>query len=166
MGSNYYVYVGPYVKCSVDRIVPKRKIRTCSSDICDLVRSRREFGEHQRFCEKCGSPVTNIEIDDSERDAISSWLIGDETQERFCSFNREYATAGIQIFIPNQDYPRPFLIEKGDDLTGEILLVSGGLIEKERAWLQRHFAADMEKFKTIYGADRIEILWGVMGQYM
>lgn len=167
MGSTYNVYVGPYVKCRVDRITPKRKIRTCSSDICDLVRNRKEFtSEDQHFCNKCGSPAADLEIDDHERDAISSWLIGDETSERFCAFNREYAKPGIQLFIPNQDWPRPFCIEKGDDLTGEILVARADLIEKEKVWLQTHFATDMETFRKIYGADRVEILWGVMGQYM
>lgn len=159
------VYVGPYIKCLVDRIVPNKEIWTCSSDICDLVQKRKELSKDHKFCSQCGSPAAMVTVQDSERDAISTWTINEETNERLSEYNGENAKKGIHLYVPNQDWPRPFIVDGDDDSIGEVMVVEPDIIKTEKAWLTKEFAAEMKIVKKHYGAAKVQVLWGILAEY-
>lgn len=168
MSSSYRVYVGPYIKCNVGRTVPTKTIRTCSSDICDLVKKRKEFNEEQNFCHLCGSPAADLIVQGNERDKISPWDVSEKTDERLAQYNGEYASRnkGVHLYVPNRDWPRPFIVERDGDLVGEILPVTGDTIAEETKWLEDHFAADLKTVRSLYGKTQVKVLWGILGEYL
>jgi len=162
MGMSYGHYLGPYLYCTTDQIVPIKTILGCSSDVCDLIKGRREFKRREKFCPECGSPAAELQVPSVVRDAVYGWALTEATAERICQYNGNNAEPGIHLMIPNQDWPRPF---SQDDEVGEVLRVQPELIAKETTWFVVEFEAEIAKAREIYGADRVDVRWGLLGQY-
>jgi hypothetical protein len=155
------IYVGPYIRCTVDQVTPPKEIRSCSSEICHLLLERKEFTEAQRFCTACGSPAATVTVLDDEQDSVSWWALNEGTNERLCMFNGDYNSPGVHISIPNQDWPRGF----NSSLECRELSVQADMIRQETAWFETAFEKGIALARELYGADRVEIRWGVLGRY-
>lgn len=159
--NHYSIYIGPYVRCTVDRVTEWKTIRSCSSDICDLVRSRRPFKPDENFCSRCGSPAAETSVVDSERDAIDPFHVMEAMDERLTTANSP--ENGVQLFIPNYGSPREMIVRAPDSELGELLEVSPSLISQELAWIKICYAKDLAIVRETYGADRVRIMWGLLG---
>jgi len=156
------IYVGPYLYCTVDQVKTRIEITSCSSEICHLLKEREKFDEGQKYCTECGSAAAKVMVDGAEADSVGRWALNEATKERLCMFDDgEFNSPEVHIHIPNQDWSRQF--DKSHP-THE-LRVRAVMIEQEMEWFRIVFKPGIDLAMVLYGADRTEIRWGVLGYY-
>lgn len=155
------IYVGPYIYCTVDRVTPTIEIRSCSSEICHLLKERKQFLQNQNFCTACGSLVANVMVTGQEQDSVSWFALNEATRERLCQFNADYNPPGAHIHIPNTDLIRRF----SSSVDSRELRVRAVMIEQEMEWLRIAFKKEIDLALELYGEDRVELRWGILGRY-
>lgn len=168
MGAEYRMFIGPYIRCST-RTSPRLKtIKTCTKDTCRFNSADNPMAYENNFCPQCGSPAVSQEIQVEGRvkeDVCPSWVYT-EMDESICGFNQEYAEPGVHIFVPNRDGIREFTFSRSDDKVGEILRVRAVTLEQEMIWLETRFKAELERAREIYGDDKVEVRWGILGEWL
>ncbi|MGD9726502.1 MAG: hypothetical protein AB7V39_08900 [Nitrospiraceae bacterium] len=158
------LYVGPYIRCRTERKPQKITFWGCLSDLCDLIHKKERLAHHIKFCPHCGSPCGDTEVDGPEIDAVRPDKLYYETDERWAMFNAEYASPAMHIFVPNQDWPRDFVPDS--TAVGEVLASAGpNLVTEEIEWLKSTFAEDLKAAHELYGDDKVEVCWGILGEY-
>lgn len=168
MGANYRVYVGPYIRCSTRTKPYKKEIKVCSARGCRFARKDNPMADQNHFCPQCGAAakVMKVTVKGTTISVIDSYEVLEATNERITEFNAEYQEDGIHLFVPNQSRPRRFVYERGDAPCGQILQVQSSTLEEETGWLEAAFEDDIAKITEIYGDGKVEICWGVLGEWM
>ena len=181
MGMKHRVYVGPYIRCTTQRVPQKITFWGCASDLCDLVHTKERLAPHVKFCPHCGGPCGDTEVDGPLKDAVSSGKLYYMSKDRLAMFNAEYTREGVHLFVPNQDWPREFT--PGSEDIGEILANAPfDLIKNEIEWISTAFAEEIKTAKELYEGEEssapldegtatselrgsVEVCWGVLAEY-
>jgi hypothetical protein len=146
-----------------------KDIKLCTKEGCRFSRDESPMPMSNNFCPQCGSEaeVYEVEVEGYVKSDISPWKLNEETGERLTEFNSEYSEDGVHLFVPNIDWLRPFICERGvENNVGEIMRVRAATLEQEMSWLESHFKEDISKALEIYGENKVEIRWGVLGEFL
>ena len=167
MSWDYTIYVGPFVECSTKTSPREKTINTCSDKKCRFHRERDSVGKDAEFCSKCGSAaeVITFEVEGEVCDDIGTWTVIEGTKERLTTGGTSNCgdEPGTHLFIPNQDWPRPFTYCRDDPKTGMLLDDIPTKVVEETAWLMRSFAKEIAFCMETYGEKNVRVRWGVLG---
>jgi hypothetical protein len=161
---NHSTYVGPYLHCSVRTSPLTKTVKVCPHFKCRFHDPKTPMADQNLFCPQCGRKAeeTTVKVEGQLRDDIDSYQLSEDTDERLAQYNGNYPEDGLHLFIPNLEWPREFSIERS---CGEVLRVRAVLLEQEMSWFENAFKDGIAKAAEIYGADKISVRWGVLGQY-
>ena len=162
MGSHFQIYAGPYLYCSTRTSPLTKEIKLCPHFQCRFHNEDNLMDSKNVFCPQCGrkAEAKTIEVPGLLRDDIDCCQLNEDTNEDLCQYNAQYADSGVQLFIPNVDHIRNFFCSE----TGEFP-VGAALIERETQWLEKRFDTGIARAREIYGNDKVEVRWGILGAY-
>ena len=152
------VYVGPFVRCRRKTEEVRESRKGCVKPACRRFRDWRAAVRWQMFCPDCGYQLGEWR-ELVTRDAVDvEELTGGALSEvrPMCSLPWQDEWA---ILLPNEDRdpPREFRVE------GDVLLDLIGVMEcDEFLWLKQAFAAELVKLREAFGADGVDVRWGVV----
>jgi len=167
MGMSYRIYVGPYVRCSVRTTTKTKVVTVCSRKTCRFSRQSNPVAVKSNFCPQCGAKTLgkSVKVEGEVQDDISSWSVTEATNDRLCDYGAEYREEGVHLFVPNDKCLRPFHIDADHARFGEVLRVRAATLQQELDWLNAAYEDDLIKVMKIYGEKKVEIRWGVLGEW-
>lgn len=167
MSTSYYVYVGPYLRCSA--MLPER---TEEVVLCGKNQKHHQGSDgnvKKKFCPECGTPTEKKTI---KHPAKKATIDQDQIQEvleegTLHHFNAEYEK-DVTLFTPDDESLRQFTFANTTpNSCGELvdLLDRNGLkIEGEVDWFVAYFEDEIAAFKQVYGDSGVQVRWGVLGE--
>jgi hypothetical protein len=168
--SSYQTYVGPYLRCSVRTIPVTRTVKVCTKGGCRFGRAEAPMEGKPNFCPQCGSPSKDIEIEveGRVRDALSTeWCYNIcEGEERVRPYNNGNSEPGVHLFVPNVDCLREFIFDRWSAKVGELQRVRAATLEQDMMWFESHFEREIIRAVEVYGEDKVEVRWGVLGEFL
>jgi hypothetical protein len=159
-----HVYLGPYVRCEVERIDELRPARGCPNQMCQ----GHGRGGAYAFCPTCGSQIGTTQVR-VQGQRINAPLFAE------CELDQQlYATdLGAQwedavqfvYFLPNVRRPaeptRHLHLVEGYDKEieiGDTAVSPAG----EISWFEAAFAPALAKLRAAYGPARVKVTWGLL----
>lgn len=155
MSSHFSVYVGPYARCENTAKKVTRQVRTCPTVTCE--RHGMAHSHVIAFCATCGGKLERMSI---ERDG---WLVSvGDVYEAFHDRMREIGSSDVlNLWISNSS--KDGHGETYDCEAGE--LADGENIKTEVAAFKSAFASELGHLRALYGDDKVEVRWGVIGEW-
>lgn len=96
MSTDYFIYIGPFIKVHNPIQSLTKKIRGCP------VHKKEIYHKEQNFCDKCGEPIKLIDIRYNGRNRFD--ICENFKEERLSEWFGEYKPDGMsdyQFFVPN-----------------------------------------------------------------
>ncbi len=160
MSNAKYTYVGPYLRCKKKLVVQSVTERGCVRKGCGNYHTPRPT-TLTSFCSACGRSLSHFERT-FETEAIEP----DElTNEALHALNSNHAVEGgrerdqYDYLAPNVNRQQPREFEQEDAGVYPLDLFAPGI---EREWFARAFAPEIALAREAYGAESVEIHWGVI----
>lgn len=167
MSAQYYVYVGPYLRCSA--MLPAR---TEEVILCGKNQKHHQGNDpniKKKFCPECGTPTEKKTVEHPAKKATIDEqnvevILEEDTLHRF---NAEYEK-DVALFVPDDEGLRRFTFANTcTNSCGELadLYSNGGqTIKDEIEWFESTLNDEITAFKRVYGADSVQVRWGVLGE--
>lgn len=165
MSIDYRIYVGPYVRCTVDP-VPVTKLRvSCNTPGC------KNNGKPMRepYCALCGKHVATQSYVELGQ-AIDEWDISEAINETLHSAHGdEYARWSVEhnahLWMPN----RPIDLAAGHLETPTdfaLMNIGTNTVADEIMRFANTFPGEIAYLQEQYGMANVQILWGVIQDYL
>ena len=162
MSIDYSTYVGPYVRCAVERVPVTRMQITCPTKTCD----NHGKSMRQPFCSLCGVKVASLPHTEEDF-AIDHWDISEEINEALHTpsgdeYYRWSIANATHLWLPNLPMPgrSPYLDSRADFALFDI---AESQRNAEILQFQITFGDAIAHLKKRYGA--ISFHWGVVQYY-
>jgi hypothetical protein len=152
MGTDYHVYVGPYIEAHNPEKDSFLERYGCPNDKCHL--HKREASS--KFCPSCGTGIALVSVPQKTRIRFDAYA---ECDERICeSFH--YMPEGKEdynVFVSNTK-------GHGQHLDGycNIVPVDVETVKSQLDKFKVDFAADIDKVKAAFGEAAVKVYWGVL----
>lgn len=152
-------YLGPYVETRSPMGPETVAMTSCTNTSCEV--NRKRMPRERGFCNRCGSPVDMIryerQAETVDADEVRS-LLGEALMDWGAG------TEGRRVWTPNltdRGEPRRFEVEPEGE-TGAAPLDAEDLPDRERDWLRAAFAAELGVLTKAYGAENVQVRWGLV----
>lgn len=175
MGSDAYVYVGPYFRCFT-ALVEKPKVvhNTCTNQKCISYGKQLYPDISGPFCPRCGQPCGNVTII-VKRPAVDCGSVCDAFERPSngtpamltalrdsCSPIAKVNDGEIHIWIGNMrnDSMRKFNMAVESNAS-EVKLEEDA-IKTEKALFLTHYSKEYAVLEKLYGKENVKVCWGIM----
>jgi hypothetical protein len=161
MGISYKTYVGPYVHCAAQVIDVTVVRRGCTNAACVGA-----YGGGP-FCSRCGSPIGDRPIA-TRAHAVDAWEVSNTLNERLSTPGGDAYVEWAELneshlWLPNVPYGRNGHLEEYADFA--LVPLTAGAIALDLTTFASAFADDLRTLREIYGADAVNVYWGVVQHY-
>lgn len=163
MSIDYSTYVGPYVRCAVERVPVKNLKIACLNVAC---KNHERYHNGHTFCPVCGSKIGTVEHTEIE-DAIDQWDVREEIDEALCNpggdeYLRWIEANSAHLWMPNQAMPgRDPRLESREPFS--LAEITAKQLDTEITQFQITFEDALRELKERYG--NLTLHWGVIQDY-
>ena len=157
MGFRQYIYLGPTVSLKMRAVESEATSFGCVDEACSGFRSQgaSPSSPHvslHKFCSICGRAYGLRKIKESRRVSVD-----DVVRDKLTSVGAEDMDGGIMFLAPNTTMtPRPFRFDRADEAHLDVREIDQ---DAETAWMQRHYAVEIDKLKNVF--DDVRVSWGL-----
>lgn len=167
MGISATTHVGPFIRCKTVTVASTYKKRLCSNPDCKKSSpDNYEVSEQKKYCSTCGSMVASREFPTEKKNVTRNEiceLIGDDTfwtggDSLYFQCDKE----NITLYMPNRYIPntRKFTFYPRDEVL--YLPLTAENIQKETEEFTAFYQKEIDILREKYGAENVEVLWGVV----
>lgn len=168
MSTNYTVYIGPYVRCTVGRVDVQREIRSCVNAAC-TEHTRIVWSTDVQFCLRCGTTIGTVTMTETA-DAVDDRMVNEMVHDALVTtcgpgyrdWTREH---GAHVWMANvpRDGLRNFVLEDRADF--DLIDLAPDPVQAEIDAFRAAFADELTTLRGFYGATAVTVQWGIIQDY-
>jgi hypothetical protein len=156
MSVDYTTYVGPYIQVHNPKRATTEEYHTCSNKSCRNHKAKM----CEKFCAECGSAIKLVSF---PCEASLDFDVYNEFEDKLAEALTEYKPKDLEdfhFFIGNKKgSPGISFDPKTDCYVRELPQLN---IEKETGVFSTMFKKEIARLKEFFGADAVQIKWGVL----
>lgn len=173
MGTSYQTYIGPYIRCQVERVpITYEKADVCTDESCKCyardvtVWAPADNDEGIRFCTACGKKLGTITVADEGQNVPLEKVEGEDLELRprldrphgDCIWDTFYGQ-DAHVWFPVETDLEVGEFESRQD--GHWQAIDPGCAAREILNVESEYSGDIEELKALYGAGNVTVEWGL-----
>lgn len=165
MGMSHSVYIGPYVRCVVERTTETTWKATCPNGACP--NNGREAHEGERYCVMCGTAISQV-AEVETVDAVDRWDVSEAISERLRvpggdGYWRWSQKESVHLWLPNVGWGGRDGYLDMDDF--QVFTPTADTPADEMRQFVFFFAPELGVLRERYGNSAVTMAWGVVQYY-
>ena len=160
MGMDQTIYIGPYLYCRNSQQDTTEPVITCNNEDCEKRHYRHLMGKH---CYECGTILAECSVP-TKTSPVSWYDFSTAVDETLSEGLGENIDPNAHSWIPNRydEWPEDRRHDYDRYTEHRGCRIEPKTIEQELTWFEKTFAKEIETAREMYGAENVNVEWGVL----